>query len=28
LRGARLPWNDVLQNGPLFASALGLEIVD
>jgi uncharacterized protein YjbI with pentapeptide repeats len=28
LRGARLPWNDVLQNAPLFASALGLEIVD
>jgi len=28
LRGARMPWNDVLENGPLFASALGLEIVD
>lgn len=28
LRGARLPWNDVLQNAPLFATALGLEIVD
>ena len=28
LRGARMPWNDVLQNAPLFASALGLEIVD
>ena len=28
LRGARIPWNDVLQNAPLFASALGLEIVD
>jgi uncharacterized protein YjbI with pentapeptide repeats len=28
LRGARMPWNDVLQNGPLFASALGFEIVD
>lgn len=28
LRGARLPWNDVLENAPLFATALGLEIVD
>lgn len=28
LRGARLPWNDVLENGPLFAAALGIEIVD
>jgi uncharacterized protein YjbI with pentapeptide repeats len=28
LRGARMPWNDVLQNAPLFATALGLEIVD
>jgi uncharacterized protein YjbI with pentapeptide repeats len=28
LRGARMPWNDVLQNAPLFAAALGLEIVD
>jgi uncharacterized protein YjbI with pentapeptide repeats len=28
LRGARMPWNDVLQNAPLFASALGLEMVD
>jgi uncharacterized protein YjbI with pentapeptide repeats len=28
LRGARLSWHDVLQNAPLFASALGLEIVD
>lgn len=28
LRGARMPWHDVLQNAPLFASALGLEIVD
>jgi uncharacterized protein YjbI with pentapeptide repeats len=28
LRGARMPWNDVLENGPLFATALGLEIVD
>jgi uncharacterized protein YjbI with pentapeptide repeats len=28
LRGARMPWNDVLENGPLFAAALGIEIVD
>ena len=28
LRGTRMPWNDVLENGPLFATALGLEIVD
>jgi hypothetical protein len=28
LRGARLPWNDVLENAPLFAAALGLEIID
>lgn len=28
LRGARFPWNDVLENAPLFASALGLEIID
>lgn len=28
LRGARMPWNDVLQNAPLFAAALGIEIVD
>lgn len=28
LRGARLPWNDVLEHAPLFASALGLEIID
>jgi uncharacterized protein YjbI with pentapeptide repeats len=28
LRGARMPWNDVLQNAPLFATALGVEIVD
>jgi uncharacterized protein YjbI with pentapeptide repeats len=28
LRGARMPWSDVLENGPLFAAALGLEIVD
>ena len=28
LRGARLPWNDVLENAPLFATTLGIEIVD
>jgi uncharacterized protein YjbI with pentapeptide repeats len=28
LRGARMPWNDVLENAPLFAAALGLEILD
>jgi len=26
LRGARMPWNDVVANGPLFAAALGVEI--
>jgi uncharacterized protein YjbI with pentapeptide repeats len=28
LAGARMAWNDVLENGPLFAAALGIEIVD
>lgn len=28
LRGVRMPWNDVLQNAPLFAAALGIEAVD
>lgn len=28
LRGACMPWSDVLENGPLFAAALGLEIID
>jgi uncharacterized protein YjbI with pentapeptide repeats len=28
LRGARMPWNDVLENAPLFAAALGLDILD
>ena len=28
LRGARMPWNDVLENAPLFATTLGIEIVD
>jgi uncharacterized protein YjbI with pentapeptide repeats len=28
LRGARMPWADVLANAPSFAHALGIEIVD
>lgn len=28
LSGARIPWNDVLENAPLFAAALGVEIID
>ena len=28
LRGARMPWSDVVENAPLFARALGIEIVD
>ena len=28
LRGARMPWNDVLEHAPLFALAVGIEIVD
>jgi uncharacterized protein YjbI with pentapeptide repeats len=28
LRGARMPWTDVVENAVLFASALGIEIVD
>jgi uncharacterized protein YjbI with pentapeptide repeats len=28
LRGARMPWNDVLGSAALFATALGIEIVD
>lgn len=28
LRGARMPWNDVLECAPLFAAALGIEIAD
>jgi hypothetical protein len=28
LQGARMPWNDVLENAPLFANALGIEIVE
>lgn len=28
LKGVRMPWNDVLANAPLFATTLGVEIVD
>jgi uncharacterized protein YjbI with pentapeptide repeats len=28
LRGVRLPWHDAIENGPLFAAALGLELID
>jgi uncharacterized protein YjbI with pentapeptide repeats len=28
LRGMRMPWNDVLENAPLFAGVVGVEIVD
>jgi uncharacterized protein YjbI with pentapeptide repeats len=28
LRGARMPWTDVLENAALFATFLGIEIVD
>jgi uncharacterized protein YjbI with pentapeptide repeats len=28
LRGVRMTWNDVIKNAALFASALGIEIVD
>lgn len=28
LRGARMPWNDVLENAPLFAAALQIEVLD
>ena len=28
LRGARMPWNDVVGSAGLFATALGIEIVD
>jgi uncharacterized protein YjbI with pentapeptide repeats len=28
LRAARMPWNDVLENAALFATTLGIEIVD
>jgi uncharacterized protein YjbI with pentapeptide repeats len=28
LRGVGMPWNDVLQNGPVFAAALGIQVLD
>jgi uncharacterized protein YjbI with pentapeptide repeats len=28
LRGARMPWGDVVENAVLFATAVGIEIVD
>jgi uncharacterized protein YjbI with pentapeptide repeats len=28
LRGARMPWNDILQNAALFAGVVGIEIVE
>jgi uncharacterized protein YjbI with pentapeptide repeats len=28
LRGMRMPWNDALENAPLFAGVVGIEIVD
>ena len=28
LRTARMPWTDILENAALFATALGIEIVD
>jgi uncharacterized protein YjbI with pentapeptide repeats len=28
LRGVRMPWNDILENAPLFAAALGIEVVE
>jgi uncharacterized protein YjbI with pentapeptide repeats len=28
LRGARMPWGDALENAALFATALGIELID
>jgi uncharacterized protein YjbI with pentapeptide repeats len=28
LAGARMPWSDIVENGHLFAAALGVEIID
>ncbi len=28
LRGVRMPWNDVVGNGPVFATALGIDVID
>jgi uncharacterized protein YjbI with pentapeptide repeats len=27
LRGVRMPWNDLLENAPLFARGLGIEVI-
>jgi uncharacterized protein YjbI with pentapeptide repeats len=27
LRGARMPWDDIVENGPLFAQALGIQLL-
>jgi uncharacterized protein YjbI with pentapeptide repeats len=27
LRGARMPWEDILENAPLFAQALGIQVI-
>lgn len=27
LRGARMPWADIVENGPLFAQALGIQVL-
>jgi len=27
LRGARMPWGDILQNAPLFAHGLGIRVL-
>ena len=28
LRGARMPWGDLLENAPLFAQGLGIEVIE
>jgi uncharacterized protein YjbI with pentapeptide repeats len=28
LRGARMPWNDVIENAGLFAAVVGIDVVD
>jgi uncharacterized protein YjbI with pentapeptide repeats len=28
LRGVRMPWQDVVENGPTFAAGLGIDIID
>jgi len=27
LRGVRMPWNDILENAPLFAQGLGIQVL-